>query len=150
MSIERQILVISLMLIVMFLFFRSFYAGIKTYQLNNSAYKKRKKGETFREWLLYSRWKKEIPKGLILLYYSVLLIHLVGIIICLLIHFANLPIIVDSMYIGEVIVRSVFVGDAILWLTIKLLFWSHGRTTPYERWIAKRRGQKKKKRYWKD
>ena len=150
MSIELQILVILLMFIFIFLYLRSFFAGIKRYQLNNSAYKKRKKGETFREWLFYSRWKEEIPKGFILLYYIALLIHLASTLACLLFEVSSLQISVDGLSIGEIIVRCITAGDAFVWLTIQLLFWSPGRTTPYERWIAKKKGQKPEKRYWKD
>ena len=150
MSIALQISIIFLMLVFIFGYLRSFLFGIKRYQLNNSAYKKRKKGETFVEWLLYRRWKEEIPKGFILLYYSTLLIHLASILACLLFHISNLRISVGGSYIGEVIVKCITVGDALVWLIIQLLFWSRGRTTPYERWITKNRGQKKKKRYWKD
>ena len=75
MSLKNQIVVIFLCFLVSFIYIRGFLYGIKRYQLNNSAYKKRKKGETFKEWLFYIRYKEEIPKILRVLYYSVLIIH---------------------------------------------------------------------------
>ena len=44
MSIERQIILLVLSELLSFIYFRGFIVGIKFYQLNKSAYKKRKKG----------------------------------------------------------------------------------------------------------
>ena len=82
MSFKNQCVVILLCYFISLLFVRGFLYGIKRYQLNNSAYKKRKKGETFKEWLFYSRYKEEIPKMLRVLYYTVLVIHPVCLIAC--------------------------------------------------------------------
>ena len=68
MNFRRQIFVIVTSYLLSFLFIRGFLWGVKEYPLNNSARKKRKKGETFKEWFLYSRYRKEIPKILLILY----------------------------------------------------------------------------------
>lgn len=140
MSLKNQILVIFLCFLLSFVFIRSFLSGIKRYQLNNSAYKKRKKGETFLEWLFYSRYKEEIPKILRVFYFAVLFVHLSCIIICLFLYMIKLP-----MNIGGAIATATAVFDAVWMFVIKLLFWQPRRPgCAYKRWITKKRGQKPK------
>ena len=58
MSLERQAALILICWVLAFFYIRWILAGIIAYQLNNSALKKRKKGMTFKERLLY-RWYRE-------------------------------------------------------------------------------------------
>ena len=99
MSFRNQIIAVVLAFFLSFYYIRSFLWGVKRYQLNNSAYKKRKKGESFKEWLFYSRYKEEIPKILRVFYYSLLIIHPACLIICLFAHIITLP-----LNIGEALV----------------------------------------------
>ena len=48
---------------------REFISGLEVYQLNTSAYKKRVKGQTIKEWFLYSRFRDIIPKSILILYF---------------------------------------------------------------------------------
>lgn len=139
MSFKNQVIVILLCYFISLIFVRGFLYGIKRYQLNNSAYKKRKKEETFREWLFYISYKEDIPKLLRVLYYSVLILHPFGLGACL---FAY--IIVFSLNIGEIIAIAIASLDVVWMLVIAVLFWSPGRDYAYERWIAKKRGQNRK------
>lgn len=140
MGLKRQIFVNIICFLLSFIYIRCFLSGIKTYQLNNSAYKKRKKGETFKEWLFYSRYKEEIPKILRVLYYSFLIIHLACLITCLFAYIITL-----SLNIGFILTMSMFYLDAACMFVIQLLFWSpRQRKMVYERWITKKRGQKRK------
>ena len=139
MSFKNQIIIILLCFLVAFLDVRYFLYGVKRYQLNNSAYKKRKKGETFKEWLFYSRYKEEIPKILHVLYYTVLVIHPACLIVCLFAHIITLP-----LNIGGALAIFIAGFDVVWMLVIALLFWSPGRDYAYERWIAKKRGQNRK------
>ena len=141
MSVQGLIIVASLYFLISFIYIRGFIYGIKRYQLNNSAYKKRKKDETIKEWLLYSRYKDEIPKFLRIFYYAILLIHLVCIITCVFLYIINLP-----LNIGVAIVKVMGCFDAAWIVILALLFWSPGREYAYERWITKKRGQKRNKR----
>ena len=141
MSFKNQIVVIFLCFCISLLFVRGFLYGIKRYQLNNSAYKKRKKGETFKEWLLYSRYKEEIPQILRALYYFVLIIHPICLTTCLFIYIIALP-----LSISEMLTITVAGFDVVWMLAIAVLFWSPGRDYAYERWITKKRGQNKKKK----
>ena len=139
MGYERQILVILLCYVLSLLLIRSFLLGLKSYQLNRNAYKKRKKGETFKEWLFYNRYRDEIPKSLLILYFCILIIHPICIIACTIIHLLKLPTIISI-----VISYSVLIGDVLWFVIITLLFWSRkSNRVKYERWITKRRGQKK-------
>lgn len=141
MSFKNQVIVILLCYFLIFLFDRSFFYGIKSYQLNNSAYKKRKKGETFKEWLFYSRYKEEIPKILRILNYIILIIHPACLIACMCAYFMTL-----SFNLGGALAIFIAQFDAVWILVIKLLFWSPGPDFAYERWIKKKRGQNRKKK----
>ena len=139
MSFRNQVIVIFLCYFLSLLFIRGFLYGIKRYQLSNSGYKRRKKRESFKEWLFYSKYKEEIPKILRVLYYTVLIIHPVCLIACLLAYFITLP-----LNIGGAL--AIFIaGFDVLWmLVIALLFWSPRSDYAYERWITKKNGQKRK------
>ena len=141
MSFKDQVIVILLCYFISVLFVRGFLYGIKRHQLNNSAYKKRKKGETFKEWLLYSRYKEEIPKTLRVLYYSVLIIHPTCLVACLFTYVIKSP-----LETGYILTTTLMGFDALWMLVIALLFWSPGSDYAYERWITKKRGQKKGKK----
>ena len=137
MNFTNQVVVIMLCYSISFLFIRGFLYGIKRYQLNNSAYKKRKKGETFIEWLFYNRYTEEIPKMLRILYYFVLLIHPTCLIACIFAHLIRL-----SFNFGEMLAIAIAGFDVVWMLVIALLFWSPGRNYAYERWIPRKRGRK--------
>ena len=155
MSLKNQLIFITCLYLMVFLYIRSFLSGIKTYQLCKTSYRKSKKSESFKEWLFYSRYKEEIPKILRMLYYFVLLIHPMCAIVCIVLH------IIESQ-IGEAFTlqlaeaftielrRAFALGLAAfdgLWvLVIQLLFWSSGPDLAYERWINRKRGQKRDKK----
>jgi len=141
MSFKNQMFVILACYFVSFIYIRGFLYGIKRYQLNNSTYKKRKNSETFKEWLLYSKYVEEIPRILRVLYYSVLIIHPVCLIVCLFMYITKLP-----LYIGGILATDIAAFDAVWILIISLLFWSPGRDYAFERWIAKKRGQRPNKK----
>lgn len=136
----RDLLVLLGCCLLSFSFIRSFFYGLKRYQLNNSAYKKRKKGESFKEWLLYSRYREEIPKALLVFYFLILLIHGVGILICICAHVIGGP-----QEVSKTVVKLIFYFDAAWIIIIGLLFWSPGFSFAYRRWISKRKGQSHKK-----
>ena len=100
MSFERQILVIALMSLLAFFYVRGFILGIKNYQLNNSAYKKRKKGETIVEWFLYTRYRDIIPKGWIIFYFILLALHVLCFIISIVVNFTS------QSKIGEIVLKD--------------------------------------------
>ena len=137
---KEQLIVILLLYLVFFFYIRGFLSSEILYQLNNSAYKKRKKGQTFIEWLFYSRFRGEIPKILLVLYYSVLIIHPAGAIACLLVH------ITMGLNIGRIILTGIFAFDSIWTFAIHFLFWQNRPGWAFERWITKKRGQRKRRK----
>lgn len=141
MSLGRQVIMILLCSFIALPFIRGFLYGIKRYQLNNSAYKKRKKQESFKEWLFYSRYKEEIPKILRILYFVVLIIHPVAIIACLFVYLVKVP-----WNIGEMLATGIMIFDDVWVILIGLLFWRPEPDFAFERWIKKTRGQKPKKK----
>ena len=128
------------MFALFFCYLRAFLSGLKHYQLNNSAYKKRKKGETLKEWFLYSRYREEIPKFLLVLYFSFILMHLIGLILCIFFY-----ITIMSLETGRIILKVMFYVDLTWSLLLYLLFWNRrnepGERVKYSRWITKRRGK---------
>ena len=57
--------------VISFFYIRLTLAGIISYQLNNSTLKKRKQGQSVREWFLYKRFRDVVPKTLLLLYFVI-------------------------------------------------------------------------------
>lgn len=141
MSLRNEIIALLLSFLLCFFYIRCFLNGLKTYQLNNSAYKKRKKGETFGEWLIYSRYKEEIPKSLKVLYFIVLFSHPAAVMICVLLHLIRL-----SGDVDKILTHTIMIFDAIWVVALELLFWTPGLGYAYDRWIRKKRGMKRKRR----
>lgn len=139
MSLGGQIFVVIICYLLSFLYIRGFLGGVKYYQLNNSARKKRKKGQTFKEWLLYSRYREEIPRILLIGYLVIVAIHPLVLISCIIINFIK-PL--DGF--GPTLAKGMFVFDGLWIITIQLLFWQAKPGFKYERWIKKKRGNKKK------
>ena len=141
----NPLLLIFLGFCIEFYLARAFISGLLSYMLNKNAYKKRKKGQTFKEWLLYSRYQIEIPKFIRLLYYSILISYPICFGVCVFTFF-----ITGSHVVGGVIARIV----EYFWLSITLLgmilFGSpkHRDGTRYDRWIEKNRRNKPRKRWY--
>lgn len=139
MSLGGQIFVVIICYLLSFLYIRGFLEGIKYYQLNTSARKKRKKGQTFKEWLLYSRYREEIPKILLIGYFLIVAIHLLALISCIIF---NLIKPLDGF--GHILAKGILMFDGLWMIIIQLLFWQAKPGFKYERWIKKKRGNKKK------
>ena len=141
MTLWQQIYINFGVLFITMYYYRGFLDGAVLYQINNSAYKKRKKNQSFQEWLLFSRFKEEIPRVFMLLYYTIWILHLLGFVLSLFFYFINF-----SAKFGSVTVFIIIGFDSISMLAIALLFWSSKPGYKYSRWIKKRRGQPPKDR----
>lgn len=130
-TLPRMLLALSLAFLLAYFFYRGFLWGLKLYRLNNSAYKKIKKGETFKEWFLYSRYRDVIPKPLLVFYFSFLALHAAAFLICIILHFC-----VDAWVLY--IVRAVVIFDGAWIVLVGILFWSKEPGFAYDRWIKKR------------
>lgn len=147
MKLSGQLFCIISFLIFSFVYLRSLIYGIKRYQLNKSALKKRQKGETFIEWFLYTRYKNEIPKIILFFYFSVLIVHFASIVVCIILHFT----VASSSMIGKRIALVIIYTDPLWMLLLHLMFWTNKpwEAHVYARWITKRKGQPpKKKKKW--
>ena len=138
---HQQIIAIILCALLAFLTIRWYLWGIKTYPLNTSARKKRKKGETIREWFLYTRYREEIPKFFLGLYFVIVFLHAAVLIVWVIQHFVG-----PYPFFGHCMTVTLIVFDAVWMLLLRLMFWSRDGSTPYERWVPKKRGMPPKRR----
>ena len=137
-----QIATISVCYLLALFSIRGLLSCIKGYMLNKSAYKKRKKGETFKEWFLYSRYRTEMPKPLIKLYFTIMIVHPVAAILCI-----TCNAVTGLRIYGEKLMWAVIFFDIGWNVLIEILFWKKGRNNyNYERWMHRRGGNRKRKK----
>lgn len=75
MRIDDQLLFVGLLWPFSFLTIRQILWGVKELYLSKHEKKRRKKGQSFKEWFLYSRYRDEIPTVLLWLYFIVVIAH---------------------------------------------------------------------------
>ncbi len=138
-NIKDQLLVLLIIATLSFVFIRWFLYGIKRYRLNNSAFKKRKSGESFLEWLLYKRYKEEIPRLFLVLYFINIFLHLLCAVICAFFW------IINKEQMGSFAVVLVMCFDSVYILALQLIFWSKKGGYAYDRWINKKKAINRKK-----
>lgn len=136
-----QLIGILLCWLLSFWIIRWYLWGIKIYPLNPSARKKRKKGETIREWFLYTRYREEIPKFFLGLYFVIVFLHAAVLIVWVIQHFVG-----PYPFFGHCMTVTLIVFDAVWMLLLRLMFWSRDGDMPYERWAPKKRGMPPKRR----
>ena len=136
-----QLIGILLCGLLSFWIIRWYLWGIKIYPLNPSARKKRKKGETIREWFFYTRYRQEIPKFFLGLYFVVLIVNVAAILVWIVQHFMG-----PYPDVGYLIFLCLAAFDGAWMLLLRLMFWSRDGSTPYERWVPKKRGMPPKRR----
>lgn len=136
-----QLIGILLCWLLSFWIIRWYLWGIKIYPLNPSARKKRKKGETIREWFFYTRYRQEIPKFFLGLYFVVLIVNVAALLVWIVQHFMGL-----YPDLGHKILVCLGVFDGIWMFLLRLMFWSRDGDMPYERWAPKKRGMPPKRR----
>lgn len=104
-------LVILISFILSFVDLRFFFGGLIDYQINKSARKKRRQGMTFKEWFFYLRFRNEIPKVLLILYFTVLIVHLL--------------VLVFGSFIPtwRYFLSKIFYIDSLMALLLGILFW---------------------------
>ncbi len=136
-----QLIGILLCGLLSFWIIRWYLWGIKIYPLNPSARKKRKKGETIREWFFYTRYRQEIPKFFLGLYFVVLIVNVAAILVWIVQHFMG-----PYPDVGYLIFLCLAAFDGAWMLLLRLMFWSRDGSMPYERWVPKKRGMPPKRR----
>lgn len=136
-----QLIGILLCWLLSFWIIRWYLRGIKIYPLNPSARKKRKKGETIREWFFYTRYRQEIPKFFLGLYFVVLIVNVAAILVWIVQHFMG-----PYPDVGYLIFLCLAAFDGAWMLLLRLMFWSRDGSMPYERWAPKKRGMPPKRK----
>lgn len=136
-----QLIGILLCWLLSFWIIRWYLRGIKIYPLNPSARKKRKKGETIREWFFYTRYRQEIPKFFLGLYFVVVILNAAAIFAWIVQHFMG-----PYPDVGYLIFLCLAAFDGAWMLLLRLMFWSRDGSMPYERWAPKKRGMPPKRR----
>lgn len=136
-----QLIGILLCGLLSFWIIRWYLWGIKIYPLNPSARKKRKKGETIREWFFYTRYRQEIPKFFLGLYFVVLIVNMAALLVWIVQHFMG-----PYPDVGYLIFLCLAAFDGAWMLLLRLMFWSRDGDMPYERWAPKKRGMPPKRR----
>lgn len=136
-----QLIGILLCGLLSFWIIRWYLWGIKIYPLNPSARKKRKKGETIREWFFYTRYRQEIPKFFLGLYFVVLIVNVAAILAWIVQHFMG-----PYPDVGYLIFLCLAAFDGAWMFLLRLMFWSRDGDMPYERWVPKKRGMPPKRR----
>lgn len=136
-----QLVGILLCWLLSFWIIRWYLRGIKIYPLNPSARKKRKKGETIREWFFYTRYRQEIPKFFLGLYFVVLIVNVAAILVWIVQHFMG-----PYPDVGYLIFLCLAAFDGAWMLLLRLMFWSRDGSMPYERWVPKKRGMRPKRK----
>lgn len=136
-----QLIGILLCWLLSFWIIRWYLRGIKIYPLNPSARKKRKKGETIREWFFYTRYRQEIPKFFLGLYFVVLIVNMAALLVWIVQHFMG-----PYPDVGYLIFLCLAAFDGAWMLLLRLMFWSRDGSMPYERWVPKKRGMPPKRR----
>ena len=107
--------------------------------VEHQCHKKRNKGQTFKEWFLYSRYREEIPKILLILYFVVVAIHPLVLIFCVIFSFIK-----PLEWVGPVLAKGISAFDVIWILILHILFCQIKPGYKYERWIERRKGNRKK------
>ncbi len=85
---------------ICFCFFRSTASYIIQYLMNNNAEKKRKKGQSFKDWMLYKRFRTEIPKYHIVMYYICGVVYVILLFVIIIFHIINVD--VDKMIVRKI------------------------------------------------
>lgn len=136
-----QLIGILLCWLLSFWIIRWYLRGLKIYPLNPSARKKRKKGETIREWFFYTRYRQEIPKFFLGLYFVVLIVNVAALLVWIVQHFMG-----PYPDVGYLIFLCLAAFDGAWMLLLRLMFWSRDGSMPYERWAPKKRGMRPKRK----
>ena len=133
MNINNQLLFAIVLSVYSFLSIRNTLWAIKELYLSKNEQKRRKKGQTVKEWFFYLRYREEIPEMMLWLYYIILILHPL-LIVC--VGFACLyP---SFREITSVMTIAVIAFDS-LWSILTIIFsWKPGsRDLHYEQWIKK-------------
>ena len=141
-NLQRQLALVMICWVLSFLSIRQEISNILEYLLNKSAFKKRNKDMTFREWFLYTRFRKEIPQIMLFLYVVIVIGHPLILVFCFLLYLLG-----PYPEIGGNLAKGVIAFDVGWLLLYAIAFWDWPNRLPkYSRWIKKKRGMPPKRK----
>ena len=144
MLLRYQLFILFMSFSLFFVPIHSFLFDIAGYKLNKSAFKKKKKGQTFVEWLLFSRFRQEIPKGWIVFFWIFCSMFFVAAITCILIFWFDKDL---SFWLGRTITLGVYAIFLFYCLIHCVLFYSRKPgETKFDKWFKKRGNPPKKRK----
>jgi len=134
MSFGRQIILFIFSIGLGFFSDRMYISGLIHYRITKHRFKTKRKGESLKEWFLYSRWKEEIPKIFLISYFFKITISPLLFVVCIILN------LIDLSETGRIIALVVFYYTAIEGAIIHLLFLDRRRGKPgydYSKYIKK-------------
>ena len=138
MGIGAQVCVILLGYFWGFLYMRLFLGAVINHQLNTSAQRKRKKGQSIKEWFLYSGFRDVLPRLAVIWYLIIVAIHPIALTAYIILTLAGVP-----QAIWKWVFLSPFLFDLVWMAVVKIMFWQLEPGFKIDRWIKKKRGMKK-------
>lgn len=137
----ESIITVSALTVLMFFYFRWFFWNVTDFMLNKKSRKRKKDGQTFREWLLYSRYRDAIPKSWLSIYFIFMGIHLIDLAVIIVCNIFSISYITSLI---EMSVKIIIWGDIVLLIIFEIAFRGRKNGITYVdvgRWIKK--GKKK-------
>lgn len=135
-------IMITLMLLVSMVFIHGFIGGFIHHLLNKNAIKKRRKGQTIKESLTFSRFKDVLPKSCFIFYYFIIVLHFVFLLVISI--FIMIDCSADSI---RKVFGFLFCFDCVWISVVWLLFCSpNSKSYAYDRWFEKETKKNKKQK----
>ena len=114
-------------------YMRLFMSCVIHYQISDSAAEKRRKGQSKKEWYLYSRFRDVLPRLAVIWYFVVVAIHPPILAAYIILMLAGVPFEI-SKWVGG----SAPIFDMTWIIGIRLMFWQPGGPMKFDRWIKKK------------
>lgn len=134
MKIIDELIGLTVIFLVGFFNFRIIFRSICEYLLKKGERINRKKGQSFIEWFLWSRYKNEIPKVLLYFYYGFIILHIFA-------YLLILVVLIFNLY-GNIIlstIMDIIITDGIILIILGFAFYSPKRgEVKVDRWIKKK------------
>ena len=139
MEIHKQLVIVVFLLFFSFWGIRSVLYGVKNLYLRKNEKKRRAKGQTFKEWFWYTRYRSEIPKALLWLYFAILIIHPFALVMVSIANYIK-----PFRTVTSVMTIVLLIFDLTWILFTQILSWKPGSPwSHYEQWISKPPKKKK-------
>lgn len=125
---------LSILMIYMLINTRWVIYCIITYKLNKSAYRKKKKGQNFKDWFLYRRFREQVPSAWYYIHLSLYVIYIICLALILILGNISWDYFIIKKILGVLLYTSLVYS-----LILDIALWSSKKGhIPMERWIKKK------------